>query len=88
MFYIVFTLLGQYTDAEVRSCHGRADMVVKTSDYIYVFEFKLNGTAEEALKQIDEKDYLIPYVADHRKLVKVGVDFNKDTRNIGHWLVQ
>ena len=88
VFYIVFTLLGQYTDAEVRSCHGRADMVVKTSDYIYVFEFKLNGTAEEALKQIDEKDYLIPYVADHRKLVKVGVDFNKDTRNIGHWLVQ
>ena len=47
-----------------------------------------NGTAEEALKQIDEKDYLIPYVADHRKLVKVGVDFNKDTRNIGHWLGQ
>ena len=63
-------------------------MVVKTSDYIYVFEFKLNGTAEEALKQIDEKDYLIPYTTDHRKLVKVGVDFNKDTRNIGRWLVQ
>jgi hypothetical protein len=80
--------LGQYTDAEVRSCRGRADMVVKTSDYIYVFEFKLNGTAEEALKQIDEKDYLIPYTTDHRKLVKVGVDFNKDTRNIGRWLVQ
>lgn len=88
VFYIVFTLLGQYTDAEVRSCRGRADMVVKTADYIYVFEFKLNGTAEEALKQIDDKDYLIPYSVDHRKLVKVGVDFNKDTRNIGRWLVQ
>ncbi len=55
--------------------------MVKTSDYIYVFEFKLNGTAEErALKQIDEKDYLIRAVADHRKLVKVGWTSTKDTR--------
>lgn len=87
VFYIVFTLLGQYTDVEVRSCHGRADMVVKTSDYIYVFEFKLNGTAEEALQQIDDKEYLIPYTKDRRKLVKVGVEFDPSTRNIGRWLV-
>lgn len=87
VFYIVFTLLGQYADVEVRSSHGRADMVVKNQDYIYVFEFKLNGTAEEALQQIDDKDYLIPYTADHRKLVKVGVDFDKETRNIGRWLL-
>lgn len=87
VFYIVFTLLGQYADVEVRSSHGRADMVVKNQDYIYVFEFKLNGTAEEALRQIDDKDYLIPYTADHRKLVKVGVDFDKETRNIGRWLL-
>lgn len=87
VFYIVFTLLGQYAEVEVRSSHGRADMVVKNNDYIYVFEFKLNGTAEEALHQIDEKGYLIPYTADRRQLVKVGVDFDKETRNLGRWLI-
>ncbi|MEG1544536.1 MAG: PD-(D/E)XK nuclease domain-containing protein, partial [Tannerellaceae bacterium] len=87
VFYIVFTLLGQYADVEVRSSHGRADMVVKNNDYIYVFEFKLSGTAEEALAQINDKGYLIPYTADHRQLVKVGVDFDKSTRNLGRWLI-
>ena len=50
--------MGQFTQAEVRTAIGRADAVVKTADYIYVFEFKLTGTAEDALKQIDEKGYL------------------------------
>ncbi|MEG1546798.1 MAG: PD-(D/E)XK nuclease domain-containing protein, partial [Bacteroides sp.] len=85
IFYIVFKLLGQFTDAEVQSSHGRADAVVKTGDYIYVFEFKLSGTAEEALKQIDDKEYLIPYTVDGRKLVKVGANFSKETRNIDEW---
>ena len=87
VFYIVFTLIGQYVDAEVRSARGRADAVVKTKDYIYVFEFKLNGSAEEALKQIDDKGYLLPYQLDGRKLVKVGVDFSKEKRNIGKYVV-
>lgn len=87
VLYIVLTLLGQFTEVEVRSSHGRADAVVKTSDTIYVFEFKLTGTAEEALKQIDQKGYLIPYAMDGRKLVKVGAQFDKDTRNIERWLV-
>ena len=55
IFYVVFTLMGQFVETEVRSARGRADAVVKTKDFIFVFEFKLNGTAEEALKQIDEK---------------------------------
>ncbi len=74
--------MGQFVETEVRSARGRADAVVKTKDFIFVFEFKLNGTAEEALKQIDEKGYLIPYTLDGRKLVKVGVNFSKETRNI------
>lgn len=53
IFYVVFTLMGQFVETEVRS--ARVDAVVKTKDFIFVFEFKLNGTAEEALKQIDEK---------------------------------
>lgn len=88
VFYIVFTLLGQYAQVEVRSSHGRADMVVKARSHIYVFEFKLNGTAEEALQQIDTKEYLIPYSIDNRKLVKIGVEFDSATRNIGRWLVK
>ncbi len=87
IFYLVFKLMGQYTEAEVRSAKGRADAVVKTSDYIYVFEFKLNGTAEEAMRQIDDKGYLIPYSADNRSVVKIGAAFDKQERNIGEWLV-
>lgn len=60
-------------------------MNVKTKDHIYVFEFKLDGTVEDALRQIDEKGYLIPYTVDERKVVKVGVSFDKDERNIGEW---
>ena len=87
VFYLVFKLMGQFTDAEVRSARGRADAVVKTPKYIYVFEFKLNGTAEQALQQIDEKGYLIPYQADGREVVKVGVEFSAEKRNIGRWLL-
>ena len=88
MFYLVFKLMGQFTEAEVRSGRGRADAVVKTPDQIYVFEFKLNGTAEQALQQIDDRGYLIPYLVDGREIVKVGVEFSADTRNISRWLVE
>lgn len=87
VFYLVFKLMGQFTQAEVLSARGRADAVVKTPKYIYVFEFKLNGTAEQALQQIDDKDYLIPYQADGRELVKVGVEFSAEKRNISRWLL-
>ena len=87
VFYLVFKLMGQFTQAEVRTAKGRADAVVKTADYIYVFEFKLNGTAGEALKQIDEKGYLLPYTADGRRVVKVGVAFDAEKRNLGEWLI-
>ena len=87
IFYIVFTLMGQFIETEVRSARGRADAVVKTKDYIFVFEFKLDGSAEDALKQIDEKGYMIPYRLDGRRLVKVGVNFSKESRNINQYIV-
>lgn len=87
VFYLVFTLLGHLIRAEVKSANGRADAVVWTPDRIFVFEFKLNGTAEEALAQIDAKGYGVPYEADGRDVVKVGVEFDKATRNLGRWLV-
>jgi hypothetical protein len=88
IFYLVFTLLGQYARAEVHSAKGRADAVVETEDAVYVFEFKLNGTAKDALAQIDEKGYAIPYEAGGRRVVKIGAAFDKEERNIGRWLVE
>lgn len=88
IFYIVFTLMGQFCDAEVRSSRGRADAVVKTGNYIYIFEFKLGGSADAALEQIDSRGYLIPYTADGRTLVRAGVSFDAAARNIGEWKVK
>ena len=88
IFYLVFRLLGQYMEVEERSAKGRADAVVKTKDYVYVFEFKLDGNVDEALKQIDEKGYLLPYSVDERKLLKIGVSFDSAERNIGGWKIQ
>lgn len=87
IFYLLFRLMGQYVDAEVKSAVGRADAVVKLQDAIYVFEFKFDGTPREALAQIDSKQYAIPYQADGRKIVKVGVNFDSATRTIGGWEV-
>ena len=85
IFYLVFKLMGQFAETEVRSAKGRADAVVKTDAYIYVFEFKLDGSADQALAQIDDRGYLIPYTVDGRKLVKIGVNFDPAQRNIGEW---
>ena len=87
IFYLVFRLLGQYIDVEERSAKGRADAVVKTKDFVYVFEFKLDGSVDDALKQIDEKRYLLPYSADKRQLMKIGVSFDAAERNIGGWKI-
>ena len=86
VFYLIFKLMGEFCDAEIRSAKGRADAVVKTKDYIYVFEFKLDGSAEKALRQIDEKGYQIPYSADGRQLIKIGASFDAEERNLGTYL--
>ena len=86
--YLIFKLMGQFTQAEVHSAKGRADAIVQTPDYVYIFEFKLNGTAEEALLQIKEKGYAAPFKVDKRKVVKVGVEFSAETRNVKRWLTE
>lgn len=88
VFYLVFKLLGQFIHTEVRSARGRADAVVETAVAVYVFEFKLHGTAEEALAQIGDKGYLIPYTADGRRIVKIGVEFSAEERNLGRWIIR
>ena len=87
IFYLLFRLMGQYVDTEVKNATGRADAVVKLPDAVYVFEFKFDGTPEEALKQIDSKQYAVPYQADGRKIVKIGVNFDSATRTIGEWKI-
>ncbi|GHV72447.1 hypothetical protein AGMMS49928_29400 [Spirochaetia bacterium] len=83
--HLVFTMLGMNCRSEVRIAQGRIDTLVETKSFVYCFEFKLNGTAEEALAQIDTKDYLLPWTGSDKKLFKVGVVFDAEKRNIGEW---
>ncbi len=87
VLFIVFKLVGFYTETEYRTSEGRVDLVVKAADYIYVMEFKLNDTAEEALQQIDDKRYALPFATASRKLFKIRVNFSAKTRNIEKWIV-
>ncbi|MCL2131988.1 MAG: ATP-binding protein, partial [Lentimicrobiaceae bacterium] len=90
VFYLFFTLIGEFVQTEVKSNKGRTDAVVKTADTIYVFEFKMadKATAEDALAQINSKDYAIPYTADHRKLVKIGVEFSQTEKGVKRWVIE
>ena len=85
--YLIFTMLNFYVRTQVKCAGGRADMVVWMPDTIYVLELKVNGTAQQALEQIDQKGYAIPYQVDSRKVVKVGVKFNPDTRVPEDWVI-
>lgn len=71
--------------AEYHSSYGRADMVLKTDKFIYVMEFKLNGSVDVALKQIEEKKYALPYESDGRKIFRIGVNFDTTQHNILEW---
>ncbi|MBR4208056.1 MAG: ATP-binding protein [Lachnospiraceae bacterium] len=85
VIYIVFMLLGQFTMTEVHSAKGRADCIAETDDYIYIFEFKRDKSADEALKQIEDMGYAKPYAADKRTLIKIGVNFDSKERTIDGW---
>lgn len=87
ILYIVFKLMGFHAEVEYHTSRGRVDLVLKTSDYIYVMEFKLNGTAEEAMAQINAKDYASAFASDGRKVIKVGVNFSSETRTIDRWII-
>jgi hypothetical protein len=86
VLFIVSELMGFYVKVEYHTSDGRIDMVLQTDDYTYVMEFKLDGTAEEAMQQIDSKNYALPFAVDRRKLIKVGINFSSTTRNIERWI--
>ncbi len=88
VLFIVFKLIGFYTQVEYNTNNGHIDLVLQTDKFIYIMEFKLEGTAEEALQQINDKRYALPFEADGRKLFKIGVNFSEKTRNIEKWVVE
>ena len=83
--HLIFRMLGLHCPSEVKTASGRIDTLVKTRDYVYCFEFKIGGTAEEALRQIDGRGYLLPWKGSGKKLIKAGVSFDCEKRNIGEW---
>lgn len=86
--YIVFTMLTeQYVKAETPFALGRPDAIIETDDYVYIFEYKINSTPDAALAQIEERQYAVPYAADTRKIIKVGLNFSSEKKNIDSWKV-
>ncbi|MGN0282035.1 MAG: AAA family ATPase [Prevotella sp.] len=90
MLYIVFSLLGQLNglEVEVRTPTGRVDMVLKTKNTLYLFELKLNKSAEAAMNQIDLKDYKSKFALCGLPIVKVGINFDSERRTIGEWVIE
>ncbi len=88
IFYLLFSLVGAYVKVEEQSAHGRADIVITLPDVVYVMELKFDGSADAALKQIDDKGYLVPYIADGKRLVKVGVNYSSEERTITDWIIK
>ena len=87
VIYLSLLILGKYVRTEVHTAKGRADCVIETDNFVYVFEFKKDVSAKEALAQIEEQGYAKPYESDKRKLFKIGVNFSSKDRNITEWEV-
>ena len=83
--HLMFTMFGLNCRSEVRQAAGRIDALTVTQNFVYCFEFKLDKSADEALAQIDTKEYLLPWYGSGKKLFKVGVNFDSEKRNVGEW---
>ncbi|MCR4713372.1 MAG: ATP-binding protein [Treponemataceae bacterium] len=87
-FWLIFKLIGQFIQCEVQNGDGRSDAVVWTKEAIYVFEFKLDGTAQQAIEQIKSKNYAILYQNIDKKIVLVGANFSSKTKNLTDWIIE
>ena len=85
--YLIFSMLNVYVQTQVKCSGGRADMVVHMPNTTYVFELKINGTAQQAVDQINSYGYAIPYETEGKNVVKVGVNFSTETKNIEDWII-
>lgn len=88
MLYIIFSLMGRYVDVEVHTPTGRVDMVMHTQKALYLFELKVNGSAQAAITQINLKDYASRFALTGLPIVKVGINFDAEKRTISNWTIE
>ena len=88
VMYIITKLMGFYVQAEYRTSRGRIDLLIGTDKYIYIIELKFEGSAEEALNQIQTKDYALPFATDGREIIRIGANVSRETRNIEQWVIE
>lgn len=86
--YLILRLVGFDVNTEQQTSDGRIDCVLETTKYIYVMELKLNGTAKQAMQQLRERKYDLPFEIDGRQIIRLGVSFSKQTRTIDDWIVE
>ena len=85
LLYVIFSLLGRYVDVEVRTSSGRVDMVMNSGKALYLFELKLNKSAEAAMQQINLKDYPSRFALSGLPIIKVGMNFDMERHTIEGW---
>lgn len=88
VMYLIFKIMGFYTQVERPTSDGRIDAVIQTPDYIYIIECKLDRTADEALRQINDSNYAAPFAMDKRRIYKIGVNFSSQTRGVEQWIIE
>ena len=88
VMFVIMKLMGFYTHTEYRTSNGRIDMLVETADYVYVMEFKIDSTAEAAMRQINGKGYALPFGYSHKKIIKIGASFDTRTRRLADWIIE
>ena len=86
--YVVFSIFNYRTSTQVKVARGRTDVVVFMRDAVYVMELKMRGSAQEALDQINSKDYAIPYQAEGKPVVKIGIAFSQETKTVSDWIIE
>ena len=88
-FYLINRMLGCYlTLIEKQNSKGRADVIIETDKEVFIFEFKLDGSAKDALEQIERQQYALPYLTDSRTVHKIGVNISSVSRTVEEWEVQ
>lgn len=88
VIYIITKLMGFYVQAEYHTLNGRIDLLIGTKDYLYIIELKFDGSAEQAINQINAKEYSLPFEQDGRKIIKIGANVSPQTRNIEKWIIE
>ena len=88
VMYIITKLMGLYVQAEYRTINGRIDLLIGTKEFLYIIELKFDGTAAEAMAQINNKEYSLPFEQQNRTIIKIGANVSRDTRNIENWIIE